>query len=105
MRYDHSAHVGESEGGMVQTTLTGMDEDILAIIEYVIHRWPTNPLILLASDVTGRVVLKHAAHHPSVRLLLLFAPVLDLQYTLMTVHKDDLIAASLRGKHLGLAIF
>ena len=64
VRYDHSAHVGESEGGMVQTTLTGMDEDILAIIEYVIHRWPTNPLILLASDVTGRVVLKHAAHHP-----------------------------------------
>lgn len=103
VRYDHSAHVGESEGGMVQTTLTGMDEDLLAIIEYVIHRWPTNPLILLASDVTGRVVLKHAAHHPSVRLLLLFAPVLDLQYTLMTVHKDDLIAASLRGKHFGIS--
>ena len=37
------------------------------------------------------------------RLLLLFAPVLDLQYTLMTVHKDDLIAASLRGKHFGIS--
>lgn len=103
LRYDHSSHVGESDGGMVQTTLTGMEEDMLSMIRYAMHRWPTSPIIMVACDVPARVALKHAAHHPATKLLVLFAPVFDVQYALMTYHEKDLIGAALRGKQFGVS--
>jgi len=103
LRYDHSHHVGESDGGMVQTTLTRMQKDLSAVIDYVVHLWPASSLTIAASDVSARVSLKIAGRHPSVKLLVLLAPVFDLQYTLMAAHQEDLIAASVRGMTRGVS--
>jgi PAS domain S-box-containing protein len=103
LRYDHSHHVGESDGGMVQTTLTRMQEDLSAVIDYAVRLWPASSLAIAASDVSARVTLKVAGRHPSVKLLVLLAPVFDLQYTLMAAHQEDLIAASVRGVTRGVS--
>jgi PAS domain S-box-containing protein len=103
LRYDHSHHVGESDGGMVLTTLTRMQEDLNAVIEYAARLWPASPLAIAASDVSARVALKIAGRHPFVKLLILLAPVLDLQYTLMAAHQEDLIAASVQGMTRGIS--
>jgi PAS domain S-box-containing protein len=103
LRYDHSHHVGESDGGMVMTTLTRMQEDLSAVIEYAVHLWPASPLAIAASDVSARVLLKMARRHPFVKLLVLLAPVLDLQYTLMAAHQEDFIAASVQGRARGIS--
>ncbi|MDQ6735293.1 MAG: PilZ domain-containing protein, partial [Nitrospirota bacterium] len=58
LRYDHSHHVGESDGGMVRTTLTRMQEDLSAVIDYAIRLWPASSLAIAASDVSARVTLK-----------------------------------------------
>ncbi|MDQ6734800.1 MAG: alpha/beta hydrolase, partial [Nitrospirota bacterium] len=102
LRYDHSHHVGESDGGMVRTTLTRMQEDLSAVIDYAVRLWPASSLAIAASDVSARVTLKIAGRHPSVKLLVLLAPVFDLQYTLMAAHQEDLIAASVRGMTRGI---
>jgi PAS domain S-box-containing protein len=103
LRYDHGHHVGESDGGMVLTTLTGMQEDLNTVIDYAARLWPASPRVIVASDVAARVALKTAAHGSVPTLLVLLAPVLDLQYTLMTAHQEDLIAASLQGAKRGIS--
>jgi PAS domain S-box-containing protein len=103
LRYDHGHHVGESHGGMVLTTLTGMEEDLHAVLDDAVRRWPASPVALLASDVAARVAIKAARRQPFVKLLVLLAPVLDLQYTLMAVHQEDLISASLQGLKQGIS--
>ena len=103
LRYDHSHHVGESHGGMVLTTLTGMQEDLLAVIDYAVRRWPASHVALVASDVSARVATKIIKHRAAVKLLVLLAPVFDLQYTLMAVHQEDLVSASLQGLKRGIS--
>ncbi|WP_447983590.1 PilZ domain-containing protein [Nitrospira sp. Nam74] len=103
LRYDHGRHVGESHGGMVLTRLTGMQDDLHAVLDYAVHRWPTSPIALIASDVTARVAIKTARSRAFMKLLVLLAPVVDLQYTLMAVHQEDLISASLQGVKRGIS--
>jgi PAS domain S-box-containing protein len=103
LRYDHGHHVGESHGGMVGTTLTGMQEDLHALVDYAVSRWPASPVVLVASDVAARVAIKTVGHQPFVKLLVLLAPVVDLQYTLMAVHQEDLISASLHSLKRGIS--
>ena len=102
LRYDHSYHVGESDGGMVLTTLTRMHRDLEAVIDYAVRRWPEGPLAVVASDVMARVAIKAVGRHASVKLLVLLAPVFDLQYTLMAVHQEDVMAASVPGMARGI---
>jgi PAS domain S-box-containing protein len=102
LRYDHSCHVGESDGGVVLTTLTNMQEDLRAIMEYAVRLWPGSHLVAMASDVAARVALKAMRQNSAVKLLVLLAPVLDIQYTLMAVHQEDLIKASLQGMKRGI---
>jgi SAM-dependent methyltransferase len=80
-----------------------MQEDLHAVVEYAVRRWPASPVALVASDVTARVAIKTARRHPFVKLLVLLAPVVDLQYTLMAVHQEDLISASLQGLKRGIS--
>ena len=103
LRYDHSQHVGESDGGMVLTTLTSMQEDLHTVIEYAVRRWPVSRIALVASDLASRVAMKITGLRTTVKLLVLLAPVFDLQYTLMAVHQEDLISASLQGLKRGIS--
>ncbi|HKN88581.1 MAG TPA: methyltransferase domain-containing protein [Nitrospiraceae bacterium] len=102
LRYDHTYHVGESDGGIVLTTLTHMQGDLNTVINYAVRLWPAGPLVIVASDVMARVATKAVGRHPFVKLLVLLAPVFDLQYTLMAAHQEDLIAASVRGMPRGI---
>ena len=102
LRYDHTYHVGESDGGIVQTTLTHMRDDLNTVIDYAVRLWPAGPLVIVASDVMARVATKAIGPHPFVKLLVFLAPVFDLQYALMAAHQEDLIAASVHGVPRGI---
>ena len=103
LRYDHTNHVGLSDGELQQTTLRSMQADLLKVVEFVQHTWPTAPLIVMASDMTARVALKMAAQSRPVDLLLLINPVVDIQAMLMTVHGHDLVADYRYGLRRGIA--
>ncbi|MGH7181404.1 MAG: PilZ domain-containing protein, partial [Nitrospiraceae bacterium] len=103
LRYDHTNHVGLSDGELQQTTLRSMQADLLKVVEFVQHTWPTAPLIVMASDVTARVALKMAVQSRPLDLLLLINPVVDIQAMLMTVHGHDLVTDHRYGLRRGIA--
>jgi PAS domain S-box-containing protein len=103
LRYDHTNHVGLSDGELQQTTLRSMQADLLKVVEFVQHTWPAAPLIVMASDMTARVALKMAVQSRPLDLLLLINPVVDIQAMLMTVHGHDLVADHRYGLRRGIA--
>jgi ubiquinone/menaquinone biosynthesis C-methylase UbiE len=103
LRYDHTNHVGLSDGELQQTTLRSMQSDLLKVVEFVQHTWPTAPLIVMASDMAARVALKMAVQSRPLDLLLLINPVVDIQAMLMTVHGHDLVADHRYGLRRGIA--
>ena len=103
LRYDHTNHVGLSDGELQQTTLRSMQADLLKVVEFVQHTWPTAPLIVMASDITARVALKMAVQCRPLDLLLLINPVVDIQAMLTTVHGHDLVADHRYGLRRGIA--
>ena len=103
LRYDHTNHVGLSDGELQQTSLRSMQADLLKVVEFVQHTWPTAPLIVMASDMTARVALKMAVQSRPIDLLLLINPVVDIQTVLVTVHNHDLVADHQYGLRRGIA--
>jgi ubiquinone/menaquinone biosynthesis C-methylase UbiE len=80
-----------------------MQADLLKVVEFVQHTWPTAPLIVMASDMTARVALKMAVQSRPLDLLLLINPVVDTHAMLMTVHGHDLVADHRYGLRRGIA--
>ena len=103
LRYDHTNHVGLSDGEPELMTLRSMQADLLKVVEFVQHTWPTAPVIVIASDLTARVALKMAAQFGPLNLLLLINPVVDVQAMLMTVHGHDLVTDHRYGLRHGIA--
>ncbi|MER3422766.1 MAG: hypothetical protein C4293_05595, partial [Nitrospiraceae bacterium] len=103
LRYDHTNHVGESEGGIIHTTLTSMKEDLLALLDYADRMWPASPVAVVASGLAGRIALKALTDSRRVNLLVLLAPVIDLQQTLIAVHQEDLVGTHLQGVRRGVS--
>ncbi|MFQ5992905.1 MAG: serine aminopeptidase domain-containing protein, partial [Nitrospiraceae bacterium] len=103
LRYDHTDHVGESEGDIADFTLTGMEHDLSAVLDFAGQRWPTAPTMVVATNVAGRVALKHATRDPRIQLLVLIACVVDLRATLHAVHREDLLGAHRAGIRRGTA--
>lgn len=101
LRYDHTNHVGESEGDILEATLTGMNQDLGAVLDYASRTWPGVPRTVVATSLAGRVALKRASHDCRVNLLVLLTGVVDVQATLLAVHQEDLILAFLRGVRRG----
>ncbi|MGH7233247.1 MAG: PilZ domain-containing protein [Nitrospiraceae bacterium] len=103
LRYDHTCHIGDSEGDILQTTLSGMNEDLGAILDYADRLWPASPILVAATGLTGRVALKALTRSRRVTLLVLLGGVVDVQSTLRTVHEEDLISSHLQGIRRGIS--
>ena len=102
LRYDHTNHVGESDGNILYWTLTHMRQDLIAMLNFAERGWPASPIAVVATSLAGRVALKAAAEDPRVKLLLLLAGVVDLQATLEAVHNEDLIGTYRLGVRRGV---
>ncbi|MFO0705565.1 MAG: PAS domain S-box protein [Nitrospira sp.] len=101
LRYDHSNHVGQSDGDVLQTTMRSMQADLQTVLEFAHLTWPTASIAVLAEDVSARVALKAATQVPAIRLLLLTDPVLDVQSALLAEHHHDLLADYQHGLRRG----
>jgi PAS domain S-box-containing protein len=101
LRYDHSNHLGMSDGELQNTTLRGMQTDLAKVLEFVHHTWPSARIVVLASDLAARSALKMAIQQP-VDLLLLLNPVIDVGNLLMAVHGHDLVADYRYGLRRGI---
>jgi SAM-dependent methyltransferase len=101
LRYDHSNHLGMSDGELQNTTLRGMQTDLIKVLEYVHHTWPSARIVVLAGDLAARSALKMAVQQP-VDLLFLLNPVIDVGHLLMAVHGHDVVADYRYGLRRGI---
>lgn len=101
VRYDHSNHVGESEGEIRHTRPSDMRDDLATVLDHAARAWPSSPLVVISSGLTGLLALKVCARRERVRLLVLTAALLDLRAALIATQGEDLIGAHLEGRRLG----
>ncbi|MBI3356452.1 MAG: PAS domain S-box protein [Nitrospirae bacterium] len=103
LRYDHTNHVGQSDGDILLTTLRSMEVDLQNVLKFARTTWPTAPLTILAEDIAARVALKVMARSQEAGHLLLLNPVLDVQTALSITYRHDVIADHQHGLRRGVA--
>jgi PAS domain S-box-containing protein len=101
LRYDHSRHIGLSDGDPSQTTFTSLEDDLDTVLAFIQKEWPGASLTLLAPDLLGRIALRRQDWHRLIRRLLLLNPTLDVRDCLTTLHQRDLIHDHLTGIRFG----
>lgn len=103
LRYDHTNHVGQSDGDVLQTTMRSMEVDLQQVLEFARTTWPTAPLTIVAEDIGARVALKVMGKTGLSALLLSVNPVLDLQQALTATYRHDVLTAHQQGMRRGAA--
>lgn len=101
LRYDTTGSVGESDGSILDFTLSQHEEDLHAALDYVENSFQAYPIVVCAASLGARSALKAATCDPRIRALALLVPVVDLQTTLTAVHLEDLVDRHLRGQDYG----
>ncbi len=103
LRYDHTNHLGNSEGELQHTTLRSMQHDLTKVIEFVRQTWPGMPLVVIANDLGARTALKAFAQNRPLDLLLLINLSTDVEAMLLAVHGHNLVADYRFGLRRGIA--
>ena len=102
LRYDHSNHVGQSEGNILHTTLRNMQADLQSVLDFVHTTWPAAPVALFAEDIAARVAVKVMARSTSADRLFLLNPVLDLETALSLIDRSNVIETYRQGHRRGV---
>lgn len=92
IRYDHTNHVGASDGDHFHFTLSSMKEDFHTVTEYVRTHWPHRSVIGLAASMAARVAVKAEAERSSVDHLMLLVGIVNVRRTVAAVHLEDVFA-------------
>lgn len=102
LRYDATNHIGESDGDVVNTTLTHLKNDLIAALNYIEQNFEIHRVGIVASSLAKRVSIKAAVSDKRIGLLVGLVGVVDLRETLRAVYKEDMIGSCLTGKRWGL---
>jgi ubiquinone/menaquinone biosynthesis C-methylase UbiE/pimeloyl-ACP methyl ester carboxylesterase len=102
LRFDHTNHVGESEGEMSRFTLPGAVEDILGAVDYLEDALGVKETGLVASSLSARMAIRAACHDPRVNHLVCLVGVVNVRRTLNVVYQEDVVANFLAGKRWGV---
>ena len=102
LRYDHTNHIGQSDGDILQTTLRGLQSDLQTVLDFVATTWPAAPLTLLAEDITARVALRVLGQGTTVDQLLLVNPVFDIELALSTLFQTSVVHHYRQGTRKGI---
>jgi len=102
LRFDHTRHVGESDGSMFDFTLHSAVQDITATIDFLQRRFGISHVSLVASSLSARPALRAAATDFRIRHLVSIVGVVNVRDTLFKVYREDLIAEHIAGRVWGV---
>jgi SAM-dependent methyltransferase/alpha-beta hydrolase superfamily lysophospholipase len=102
MRYDHSNHVGDSDGGMLFTSLSQMEDDLCSAIDFAEECYGATNLGVVGESLGARVVLKRVSKDKRIRFFVSLLGVFDLKETLRAIYDEDAFAEKLSGIELGI---
>lgn len=102
IRFDHSCHIGESDGDRLKFTLPGAVEDILATLDFLEQRMAVQSAGLIGSSLSARTALRAAAQDARVSFLICVVGVVNFRETVLQVYREDLVEQHLDGKRHGV---
>ncbi len=102
-RFDHTNHIGESDGTMVDYTFGGSTDDILECVRYLDERFKTQEIILLANSISVRCAIRAARLDSRVARVVSIVGVVNFRDTAREVYQDDMVGNHLNGEAIGVS--
>ncbi len=102
LRFDHTNHIGESEGEIVDYTLPGAVDDILAAIDYLEIQYDVDGVLLQANSMSARCALRVARLDARVKRLVCLVGVVNFQSTISIICQKDIVNAYKEGAVQGV---
>ena len=101
IRYDATDHVGESDGEIANTTLTKLKKNLVSTLDYLEKAFAVNKVGVVATSLAKRMAIKAAAEDKRIAFLCGMVGVVNLQDTLKSIYKEDMVGAFLKGEKWG----
>ena len=98
VRYDATDHLGESEGDITTTTMPKLKLDLLSTLDYVEGTFGVRRVGVIASSLAERMAIKAAAEDSRIVFLLGVVGVVNLQDTLQSIYREDIIGDVSQGR-------
>lgn len=105
LRFDHTNHVGESEGEALRFVLPGAVGDIHACLDYLEEKYGARKVIIVANSLSARCALRAAASDPRVARFISVAGVVNLLATMSEIYQEDILAQYRAGRRWGVTNF
>ncbi len=101
LRFDHTYHVGESDGKMDLFTLPGAVADIRHAVSFVENHFEPEEIILVANSLSARCAYRAAALDRRISRLVSVVGVVNLEQTIHNIYQKDIIGEHRRGTRWG----
>jgi SAM-dependent methyltransferase len=102
LRFDFSDHVGESDGDILHTSLTGFTSDILSATNYLFDRFGPVKLGAVARSLASRALIRAAREDHRLQLVINLVSIVDVRKTLCAIYREDHFARLHRGYPNGI---
>lgn len=103
LRFDHTFHVGESDGEIEGYTFSGAITDILSAIDFLELQHQVKQVQLLANSLSARCALRVAAIDHRVSRLVTMVGVINFQHTASVVYQQDMVDEFQQGRIQGIS--
>ena len=105
LRFDHTRHVGESEGEALDFDLPGAVADITACLDYLTETYEVRQVTIVANSLSARCALRAAANDSRVIKFISVAGVVNLLATMSEIYREDILAQYRAGRRWGVTNF
>jgi SAM-dependent methyltransferase len=103
LRFDHSDHVGESDGVIEDYTFSGAVGDILSALDFLELQHGVASVQLLANSLSARCAIRVAAQDPRVWRLVTIVGVVNFRSTAREVYQRDMVGEFMEDKVQGIS--
>jgi len=103
LRFDHTFHVGESDGEIEGYTFSGAITDILSAIDFLELQHRVEHVQVLANSLSARCALRVAAVDHRVSRLVTMVGVINFQHTASVVYQQDMVDEFQKGRMQGIS--
>ena len=98
LRFDHTNHVGESEGDALNFDLPGAVTDITACLDFLTETYGVRGVTVVANSLSARCALRAAAKDARVIKFISVAGVVNLLATMSEIYREDILAQYRAGR-------
>jgi len=105
LRFDHTNHVGESEGESLDFRLPGAVADITACLDFLTDTYEVRRVIIIANSLSARCALRAAANDERIVKFISVAGVVNLLATMSEIYREDIFSQYRAGRRWGVTNF